>query len=320
MIDAELRQYEAMFGPNDSQVQQVMRAAARSDRAARIGKSVLRARLRNSHRDPHAGDNPFLSALPASALGGDGVVVGTVDGGDENLVWRFDEIAYSLLSVGSPGTGKTTGIIHLIGQLAPHYTIIVPDVRGDFEALCRAIPGARLFLFGHFPVNLLQAPRRVPPNIYAGRFSQVFTDRFDLQQSSRRYIAMVLDDLYARCEAPGHWPCLPDLRDALQDRKEPRGSDELRFRNRCLARIDTLCRALGDESIGVEQGIDLEGLTESRSTLIFRLEQEQTIQDFLVNWLIMYIYEYRTWGDRKFDQDPILIVLDEQRSLLSQRR
>ncbi|MFC1782702.1 hypothetical protein ACFL02_03835 [Planctomycetota bacterium] len=105
---------------------------------------------------------------------------------------------------------------------------------------------------------------------------------------------MILDTLEARRVESGHWPCLLDLRDALVDRKEDRSSDELRFRNRCLARVDALCRVLGDKTVGVEQGIDLEYLIKAGNLLVLRMELEKSIQDFLTNWLLMYAFELRT--------------------------
>jgi len=320
MIDAELQRYASQLGPAQPDVQRLLAAASRGDAGARIAKSVLRARLRLAKVNPDGVDNPFATALPYQSLGGDGVTVGTLVGTGQPLVWRFAEIAYSLLAVGSPGSGKTTGVIHLILQLALYFTIIVLDLRGDYESLCRVLPRSRLFFFGEFPINLLKGPTHVPGSVFNSRFSQIFTDRFEQRQASRRYLGMVLDDLDTRRQATGHWPCLLDLLDALEDRHEQRVSDALKFRDRCIARVDALRRELGERAVGVEQGIDLEHLLESRATLVFRLEQEQTIQDFIVNWIIMYAYEYRTWKEDKFGLDPILFVLDEQRSLLSQRR
>ncbi len=171
-------------------------------------------------------------------------------------------------------------------------------------------------MFGSFPINLLRGPANVPPAVFNQRLGKVFTDRFDLYQSSRRYLNMVLDSLEGKKAQSGHWPCLLDLQDALEDRKEEKGSDELKFRNRCLARVDALRRALGEDVIGVECGIDLDGLINSGEMLIFRIELEQSIQDFLVNWLLTFAFEHRMCREDKFRQKPLIFVLDEQRSIL----
>ena len=131
---------------------------------------------------------------------------------------------------------------------------------------------------------------------------------------------MVLDSLEAKRASTGHWPCLLDLRDALRDRKEERGSDELRFRNRCWARIDSLCRALGEKTVGVELGIDLESLMNTGPLLVFRVDLEQSIEDFMASWLIAFAFEHRASSDDKFNQKPLIFVLDEQRSVLRARR
>jgi len=319
VIDAELENYAAAFGPDDPRIRRLLKAAGRSETGRRIAKSVLRARLRRAGVDPDDND-PFPVLVPPEALGGEGLLIGNLVETDQSLIWQDDEIPYSALCVGDPGFGKTTLIISLLIQLAARYTAIVPDLRGDYECLCRAVPQARFFPFGSFPINLLRGSTQVPPATFNQRFSEVFTDQFDQRQSSRRYLNMVLDDLDAKRAETGHWPCVLDLLEALEDRKEVRGSDAIRFRDRCIARVDALRRALGDEAVGVEQGIDLEELVKDGTMLVFRTELEKSVQDFLTNWLLMYVFEHRRWAEDKFNQRPIVFVLDEQRSILSLRR
>lgn len=318
-FNQELNRYARMLGKDRPDVKTVLRAASRSKEAAQIATNVLRGQLIREGIDPDD-DSPFLVAPAAYDLGGNGVRLGSVVENGSDLIWRFDEVPYSGLFIGAPGFGKTSAIIHLLLQLTQFFTVIVTCLRGDYECLCRVVKGARLFSFGHFPINLLRGPSRVPPTVFNQRFAHTFTDQFGLFQSSRRYLSLILDKLETRRRATGHWPCLLDLRDALERKKEQRGSDELRFRNRCLARVDALCRSLGDGSVGVEQGIDLEELIESGSLLIFRMELEQSIQDFLTNWLLMFAFEHRTWNENKFARKPIVFVLDEQRSILRIRR
>ena len=319
MIDAEIEQYARRLGAQREDVKRLLANAARSADGARIAKSVLRAKLRGYGKNPDD-DDPFNAVLSPDSLGGSGVVFGPLAAGGGELVWRHDEIPYSGLFVGAPGFGKTSQIINLVVRLSPPYPVLIPDLRGDYEPLVRLIPGARFFVFGSFPINLLRCSSRVPPPVWNQKFSEVFTDQFDLFQASRRYLNLMLDSLEARRVESGHWPCLLDLRDALEDRKEQRGSDELKFRDRCLARVDALCRTLGEKSVGVERGIDLEGLIEAGTTVVFRIELEKSIQDFLVNWLLTFAFEHRTWAEDKFNQKPLLFVLDEQRSILRIRR
>jgi hypothetical protein len=318
MTDIDLKRLADRLGAKRPDVQRLLAAAARSADGARIARSVLRAELRRAGLDPDD-DDPFAVASTAYDLGGEGVKIGTLSNGSV-LVWRHDEIAYSGIWVGSPGGGKTNSVLDLSVQLSEHYTIVVPDVRGDYEPLVRIIPDARFFAFGEFPLNLLRGPSRAPQAVFNQRFAEVFTDMFDLFQASRRYLNLVLDTLEAKRVEACHWPCLLDLKDELEDRREERGSSESEFRSRCLARVDAICRALGEKAVGVEQGIDLESLIEQRTVLIFRMELERSIQDFLTNWLLMYIFTHRAFAEDKFNQRPLIFVLDEQRSLLRTRR
>jgi hypothetical protein len=318
MIDAGLDRLARRYGKDREDVKRLLAGAPHSDAGARIAKSVLRAAIRRAGENPDD-DDPFSIVAGAYDLGGDGVRIGHLADGHE-LTWRHDEIPYSAMCVGAPGFGKTTAAISWIIQLAKWYTIIIPDLRGDYEALCRIVPGARLFVFGEFPINLMRDPSRVPPATFAAKFVEVFTDQFELFQASRRYLNMIWDTLDAKRATTGHWPCLLDLKEALENRKENRGSAELDFRNRCLARVDALCRALGDAAVGVEQGINLESLIDQKTLIIFRLELERSIQDFLVNWLVMYVFEHRVFAEDKFNQKPLIFVLDEQRSILQERK
>jgi hypothetical protein len=319
MNDPELDRYAKLLGLQRPDTRRLVAAAHRSADGARIAKSVLRAKLRRAGVNPDD-VNPFRPALSAEDLGGSGAAFAFLADGGPEFVWRHDEIRYSAIFTGAPGMGKTTEVIRLLIQLSQKYPVIVPDVRGDYECLCRYIPNVRFFVFGSFPINLLRGPGNVPPAVFNQRFSEVFTEQFGLFQSSRRYLNLVLDCLEAKRVETGHWPSLPDLQDALESRKEQRGSDGLQFRNRCLARVDALCRGLGEKSIGVERGIVLEQLIAKPQIIIFRIELERSLQDFLVNWLLSYVFEYKTCREDKFNQDPLIFVMDEQRSILRRRR
>lgn len=314
MAEAPLNRYARKLGRHRPEVARRLRIARRSKAGARIATSVMRARLRRAQFDPD-GDEPFSDMIDDDALGGRGARIGSVPDG-RALIWREAEIPYSALVTGDPGYGKTELALGLINQLAGRYPIIIPDIRGDYEPLVRHVSNSRYLPFGEFPVNLLRAPAGVAQAIFNQRFTEAFVDSFGLQQSSGRYLIKTLDALEDRRRQHGHGYCLPDLRDALQARQEPRGSDELRFRNRCLARTDALCRALGERFVGVEQGVDLAELIAANALIVLRSDVEKSISDFLTHWAITYAFALRSAAEDKFNQAPLIIVLDEQRSIL----
>lgn len=318
MIDPTLERCATMLGRDRPDVQRYLQAAARSDDSARLARGRMLAILRQANIAPQD-DDPFRIARGAYDVGGDGVLLGTIEGSSEGLIWRPDEARHSGLFVGEPGFGKTSAIINIVRQVAADHTVVIVDTRGDYECLLRVLPNARLFVFPEFPLNLLRGSSRVPPPVFNQCFSEIITDMMDARQASRRYLELVLDELEATRATTGHWPCMFDLLDALQDRKEPRGSDELRFRNRCLARIDSICRALGEKVLAVERGVDLESLIEEHNVLIFRANLERAISDVLTNWFLAYIFLHRLWSERKFDQNPLFFILDEQRNILRWR-
>lgn len=317
-IDAELELYADLLGRDRPEVQRLLRAAARSADGARIAKNLLRVRCRRAGLDPHD-DDPYQAALSPETLGGEGNLIGATVRQGLPVVWREEEKPYGLICCGAPGGGKTTFLLNVIRQSARRSCAVVPDLRGDYECLCRCGPNVRFFFVGRTPMNFLKGPGGVPPAVFYQRFAEVFTDQFDQRQAGRRYLSMVLDSLDAKRRETGHWPCLLDLHDALQARKEARGSDELRFRNRCLARVDAVIRALGSDSVGVERGIDLEKLINEPGTLVFRLEAEASVADWFVDYLLAWVFECRTWSENKFSLPPLIFVLDEQRRILRPR-
>jgi len=203
MIDPELESYARKLGPQREDVKRLLKAAARSEDGTRIAKSVFRAKLRRAGRDPDD-NNPFSSIIPPEVLGGSGVSLGQLADGSGEMIWRHGELPLSALLLGPPGFGKTTAAIHLLDQLTRFYPIIICDLRGDYECLCRTLPNVRFFWSGSFPINLLRGPDRVPPDIFYQRFAETFTDEFGLFQASRRYLNLVLDSLEARRVETGH--------------------------------------------------------------------------------------------------------------------
>ncbi len=116
MIDDVLDRYAKILGRHRPDVSRLLQAAALSDDAGRIAKTVLRAKLRRAGIRPED-DDPFTAILSAEQLGGHGVNVGPLAHGGGELVWRHEEIPYSALFVGSPGGGKTGEVLHLLIQL-----------------------------------------------------------------------------------------------------------------------------------------------------------------------------------------------------------
>jgi hypothetical protein len=318
MVGTKLERYARRLGLQRPDVQRILSTAEKGENAARIAESVLRAKLRRAGVNPDD-NSPFRPAISAEALGGSGIVFGSLADSSGDLIWRFDELPYSAIFTGSPGQGKTTLVIKLIVQLSSYCPIVVVDVRGDYECLQRLISNSRFFVFGSFPINLIRGPSNVPPQVFNQRFSQVFTEELQLFESSRRYLNKTLDLLDEKRVMTGHWPCLLDLLDQLENQKEDAHSNEKQFRDRCVARVDMIKRALGVESVGVESGIDIEGLIQIPQTIVFRLELEQSLADFLTSWLLMYVFEHKTWKENKFNQMTTIVVLDEHRSLLLKR-
>lgn len=317
MSDSDFDRWGAILGRNRADIKHRRRAASWSDVSRQLARNITLAEFQQLQIDP----NDVFRVAPGSYdFGGDGPHLGAVDGNAGELNWLRSDVRTSALLLGMPNTGKSSTVMHLVLQLARDHTVVLPDLRGDYECLVRAIPNARLFSFGEFPLNLLCGPSRVPPSVFNQRFAEVITDMMDARQASRRYLELVLDELETKRIATGHWPCLPDLLAALEDRKEPRGSDELRFRNRCIARIDSIIRALGEKALAVEQGIDLEALIETDGVLIFRMNLERSVSDTLTNWLFTFVFEHRMWSEDKFNLKPLVDVLDEQRNILRLRR
>jgi hypothetical protein len=256
----------------------------------------------------------------ADDLGTDGIRFGPVLPFKKDFYYGRDELPTGISFMGSPKSGKTTAVCHVISEVQKdRIGVFCPDVRGDFLRLASRVPRALVIPAAQDRFN----PFEPPPGVELKKWLHVVSARLTwdlgLQLASQAFVIDLFGKLLEQCERLGTIPTLLDFYRLLLDLKpRPRSSEE-GYLERVLSRIRALLEVCGEEVFAVQKGFPILEALEDGRLVILDLKLEKFAADFWVGMRLYHLYYSRLYSADQFNQKTVLVVLDEQRSLIRQQ-
>jgi DNA-binding MarR family transcriptional regulator len=220
---------------------------------------------------------------------------------------------------GRSGAGKTHTVRDVIlPQLAEDgKKLLITDFKRDYFTLIKSVPGILVVEAEDFKHNPLEVPKNCNPNRHAQLICGVYRRNFGMMHASEGEIYQDIYDLYSLFgvfEQRGVYPTFSDLLEYEKSKSLPRYSEEAKYRDRTINRLETINRAIG-ETINVSKGFDLEDIL-TNNVIILLDGLGYDIANFLVESLFMSIFEYKLTNQKDVDVKNF-IILDECKRLFS---
>jgi len=260
-------------------------------------------------------DDPFHPHPRPDQLGSAGLEIGQAEPGIGTF--RYDEPETGILFAGSPKSGKTTAIRHVVRQAhASGIGVLWPDVRGDAFELLGSSPGALAIPADEDRISLFRPPPGMSAILWAHVVVARLTLDLALQQASQGYLIRLVTRLVNEFAAKGAILTLPDLRDELRKEKpRPRSSAE-GYWERVSDRVQTVLDLAGEDTFAVQEGFPVIEEIEQGNLVIQDLRVDKMLADLLTSLRLYWLYYKRLHSDDPFNQKTVLVVLDEMRSLI----
>lgn len=277
-------------------------------------KRMLAHRCETLGLDPRDAFHPHPSL---ESLGTDGLMVGKVLSGAASFFYGLEELPTGVLLLGSPKAGKTTAVCHLVDEAQRQgIGVLIPDLRGDYRKLAARLPGAYFIPSGADLFNPLEPPSRLELRKWWHVVSARLTWDLGLQLASQAFAIGLFAKLADGAEQAGVVPTLLDFYNLLMAHKtKPRSSEE-GYWERIVARIRALIEVCGEKIFAVQKGFPIIDALEDGKIVILEMRQDRFVADFLTSMRLYYLYYKRLHSSDPFNQKTVLVVLDEQRSLI----
>lgn len=276
---------------------------------------IKRALVRKAHAlglDPTDNFHPHPRL---GSLGDEGLFVG-----DATSVWErflYGESEMGFLAMGAPKSGKTTAVCHYLAEAQQQgIGVLGWDLRGDYRRLVQHVPGAYLVPWEEDRINPFQPPPGMPLDKWMHVVSARLTHDLGLQLASQAWVIGILRELREQATRAGVLPTFIDFYELLKaQRPRPRSSEE-GYWERVLSRAEALLDVCGEEVFAVQRGYPVTEEAEAGRLVMSDLRAEKFVADFLSSVRLYYLYYSRLYSPDPFSHRTVLVVLDEQRSLI----
>jgi hypothetical protein len=228
-----------------------------------------------------------------------------------------DDLTQHLLAVGQSGAGKTTLFYNLIDQLtAPFWSF---DVKQDYRHLIHDRDDLLVLPWKELKFNPLKPPQDVPPRRWAQVFAELFGHATALLSGSKNYLMQAIIQLYQLYdlfqEVAPPYPSLHELQ-LLAERENinyMRTSSD--YRDRILNRVEAMNLTAGTV-FDCSEGYPVEDLLQRN--VVFEFDGLGTdLQNFLMEILFAYVYEYRVAQNQRGGDLRHVFFLDEGKRVFS---
>ncbi|MCY4730464.1 ATP-binding protein [Natronomonas gomsonensis] len=292
---------------DDPEVQKYLKLVnlAPNDHVKKLYAKKLKALIRQHRSHPFPGEQSPV--VPRSSINvGRGWKGGLVS-------LPVDDLTKHFLAVGQSGSGKTTLFYNLMSELddldIPFWAF---DLKQDYRHLVKSeeLDDILVLPVEKLRFNPLEAPPGVEQGDWLSAFMEVFCETQELLGGSDRFLDEHLHQFQNKKEGQ---PTLLNLRNYIQGLSvHPQRQG---FQNRIRTSIGRLLRD-APHTFNVEQGYELEDLLQRNVVFEFGGLKKWT-QNFLMEILIAWIYEYRKAQNHRGDGLRHVTFLDEAKTIFS---
>jgi hypothetical protein len=297
----------------DPEVQRLVQAAATSE------NNVLRERVKKllavkiSRHSVHPFD--FGDGAPPVPM------QRRVFVGEDTSGSRFslpeDSLSKHLLSVGQSGSGKTTLFYNVMRQLSvPFWSF---DLKQDYRHLATEMDELLVVPWTELKFNPLKPPPGVPPRRWAQVFSETFCHATALLSGSKNYLLKQVFELFQLyglfTELSGPYPSLHELQLLVREDTMNYVRTTSDYRDRLLNRLEAMNLTAGTV-FDCSQGYPVEELL--KRNVVFEFDGlSRDVQNFLMEILFAYVYEYRLAQNHRDQGLNHVFFLDEGKRVFS---
>ena len=263
--------------------------------------------------------DPFRVTTPRDpkVLKGE-IEIGTIpqNGGRYGLL--VEALREHVLCIGRPKGGKTTWIrlvLAWILQHEPDVHVLILERKQEFTELA-GIPGANLHVLrlGDLRLNPLRPPVGIAPQIWLSVFTQLLVDFLDIFSASSGYLLANAMELLGHCgvlqDPSKPWPHLRDLCRYMKAQKHFPSSNESRYRDTAMNRLEYLLNSLPGV-FECSQGLDASVLLQTNTLILLDGVPSLIVQNFVVALIAIQAFLYRVTIEGHQERLINIIVFDE---------
>jgi len=227
------------------------------------------------------------------------------------------DLAKHLLAVGQSGSGKTTLLYRLMNEVGKPFWAF--DLKQDYRHMVQENGDLLVLPWTEFCFNPLRPPRGVAPRRWAQVFSEIFGHATSLLSGSKNYLMKKIVELYTLYnlfdEVSEPYPSLHELELLVKKDKVNFVRKTSDYRDTLLNRLESMNLVAGTV-FDCSQGYAVDELLER--DVVFEFDGlSRDVQNFLMEILFGYVYEYRVSQNHRDSGLNHLFFLDEGKRVFS---
>ncbi|MFC7213062.1 ATP-binding protein [Saliphagus sp. GCM10025334] len=227
-----------------------------------------------------------------------------------------DDLSMHLLAVGQSGAGKTTLFYNLMEQTTvPFWSF---DLKQDYRHLAQE-RDVLVLPWTELKFNPLKPPPNVPPRRWAQVLTEIFGHATALLSGSKNYLLKQIIELYRAYnlfeEVSPPYPSLHELELLIETAKINYVRKTSNYRDTILNRVEAMNLVAGTV-FDCSTGYSVEQLLSKN--VVFEFDGlNRDVQNFLMEILFAYVYEYRLRQYQRGTGLRHLFFLDEGKQVFS---
>ena len=235
---------------------------------------------------------------------------------DQDFRLSQEDLTKHLLAVGQSGSGKTTLFYSLMDEVDKPFWAF--DLKQDYRHLASKYD-LLVLPWQEFRFNPLRPPEGVSSRRWAQVFSEIFSHATALLSGSKNYLLKKIVELYKLYglfdDVSGPFPSLHELQRLIEVDSMNYVRKQSDYRETVLNRLETMNLTSGTV-FDCSRGYGVEELLQR--DVVFEFDGlSRDVQNFLMEVLFAYVYEYRLAQNHRDSGLNHLFFLDEGKRVFS---